>query len=64
MLNTVRRALAGGCLGLGLWFVAGGALSQEMPPLPKPGPEHEVLKQDVSAAKKRPEPKLIKATER
>jgi uncharacterized protein DUF1579 len=47
MLNTVRRAIASGCLGLGLWFVAGSALSQEMPPLPKPGPEHEVLKQDV-----------------
>jgi uncharacterized protein DUF1579 len=47
MLNTVSRAIAGVCLGLGLYFVAGAALAQEMPPLPKPGPEHEVLKLDV-----------------
>lgn len=46
MLNTAGRALAGGSLGL--WLVAGSALAQEgMPPLPKPGPEHEVLTRDV-----------------
>ena len=47
MLNKVSRALVGCGLGLGLCIVASSALAQEMPPLPKPGPEHEVLKQDV-----------------
>jgi uncharacterized protein DUF1579 len=47
MLNQVSRALVGSGLGLGLSIVASLALAQEMPPLPKPGPEHEVLKQEV-----------------
>jgi hypothetical protein len=44
MLNATRRALF--CGALGLLLVASRAHAQG-PPLPKPGPEHEILKQDV-----------------
>jgi hypothetical protein len=44
MLKNRSRALAGACLGFGLSLVVGSAVAQEMP---KPGPEHEVLKLDV-----------------
>jgi hypothetical protein len=44
MLNNVGRAFATVCIGVGLGLVVGPALAQEMP---KPGPEHEILKQDV-----------------
>ncbi len=46
MMNTTSRVIVGG--GLGFWLLALPSLAQQgAPPLPKPGPEHEVLKQDV-----------------
>ena len=44
MLNVASRVVVGGVL----WLLALPSLAQQgAPPLPKPGPEHEVLKQDV-----------------
>jgi hypothetical protein len=46
MMNVTSRTLAAPCLGI--FFVASAAFAQEgMPPLPKPGPEHQLLNQDV-----------------
>jgi Protein of unknown function (DUF1579) len=44
MLNTTRAAVLCGCLGLCL---AVSPAAAQGPPMPKPGPEHEILKQDV-----------------
>ena len=46
MLNNFTRALASVCVGIGVGLVTGPVVAQEMP---KPGPEHEVLKQDVGS---------------
>lgn len=46
MLNcAVRRVLAGASLGV--WLVPAALAQEGAPPMPRPGPEHEVLKQDV-----------------
>ncbi len=43
-MNLTRVTVVVGCLAMG-WGSAAGA--QDMPPMPKPGPEHAVLAQDV-----------------
>ena len=59
-MKVSKSALA----GVAVVVMAAGVAAQGMPPLPKPGPEHEILKMDVGVGTQRSKPSRLRARRR